>query len=168
MSPKPSEPPDFDEEVPEEEQRRIVEEMKQDLKEKDTERLQEAGPSRQREDIRENIENAWDQLLEPHFKGTELESYSKHFKAALSNVVPVANIQRGDIAARYLPYFDEIWYWIKIMGVKIPPHVWASFRMVFELNLTRSIGGFATRMRTRIPRPEKKEEEGGGIFDFLK
>lgn len=165
---RPSKPPEFDEDLTSEEAKESIEQTEKELEELERQRLQERGRSTAApRGIKENLESAWEGLLEPHFKGTELEEYSKHLKAALSNVVPIANIRRQDIP-RFLSYFDEIWQFLKVQGVKLPPQTWASFRMVFELNLTRSVDMRERELQAGMPRREEQEEEKRGFLDLFR
>lgn len=146
MPDKPSPPPRFQgEEKTEEEQkftRKEIEQAAKELREQEKRELEQ-----QRGKIHEDIASGWDQLLEPQFEGKE-KDYAGHFKSYLLAAVPIANIRREWIP-RYLSYFDSTWLWMKTKGISLPPYLWASFRMVFELNLTRAIGGIQRELQSR-------------------
>ena len=145
-------------------------EQKQELNKLENRRMEERGMNmgpQMSVPPQENIKNAWERMLEPEFRGTDLAGYSDHFKAALTNVVPLAQIRRGDIP-RYLAYFDCIWQELKLLGLNIPPHIYDSFRMVLELNLTRAVKGFERRMQQNVTQPEEyREKENKGFWDKL-
>ena len=113
------------------------------------------------------IEEEWSKYLQPDFEDTSLKGYSEHYSSALSNVVPLANIQRDDIPSRYLNYFDEIHNWIKVMGIRTDPQSWVSFRHIFHLELTRSVGGMESKMRGQMQEVEGEKREKT-ILDKLK
>ncbi len=117
-------------------------------------------------ELEQSIEKGWNKYIEPDFENTELEYFSDNFKAALSNVVPLANIQEADIENRYLLYFDEIWQWMKVIGLNIHPQGWDNFRFTLEINLTKSIQAFEMKQQGNV-RPEKEETESKGILENL-
>lgn len=117
--------------------------------------------------IETNIEQGWNKYIEPDFKGTKLENFSKNFSASLSNVIPLANIQEEDIYSRYLPYFDEIWQWMKIIGVNIHPQGWDNFRFILEINLTKSIEGFEMQQQANVQREEEESRSQGVLESFI-
>lgn len=161
-------------EIPEE-----ARQKERELRQLEDQRMQELGeqsPAR-RQSIEEGISGAFEKLLQPYFEGSELEEYSDQFKSTLTAVVPVANIRRSDIP-RYLTlilffnfngkYFDLITLWWLEKGLRIPGYATHSFRMTFEMQLTRAIQGFERKMQIssrQVVSPEKikegQKEEGG-------
>lgn len=150
-----SPPPSFDEDISEEELRKAIEEEKQKIQEMEKEAGREPAVGQQPSPgMQEDIQEGWNQLLRPQFEGTELEGHEDNFAAYILEVVPISNIKREWIP-RYLSYFDENWQWIKVKGVKLPPYLWASFRMIFELNLTRAIGGLQRDLQQQSQMDER-------------